>query len=92
MLVVEAKRDDLDYGVTQLIAEMIEVDQWDSAPSVENQPILVGSVTTGIFWQFVTLDRTNRQITQELNTFRVPDELDTIVTLLIHALGGKNAT
>jgi hypothetical protein len=44
LLVIEAKREDLEYGFTQLVAEMIALDQWDRSP---DQPTLLGAVTTG---------------------------------------------
>ncbi|NET53065.1 MAG: hypothetical protein F6K09_31680, partial [Merismopedia sp. SIO2A8] len=31
MLVIEAKKEDLDYGMTQLIAELIALEQWQEA-------------------------------------------------------------
>lgn len=47
LLVIEAKRDDLDYGFTQLAAELIALDQWERSPKVEAQPLLVGAISTG---------------------------------------------
>jgi len=86
LLVVEAKRDDLDYGFTQLMAEMIAVDQWERSPTVEQQSVLTGAVTTGTLWQFGVLDRKSKVITQGLNTYRVPEELEEILRILIHKL------
>ena len=92
LLIIAAKRDDIDYGFTQLIAQMIGVDQWDSAPSIELQPVLLGAVTTGVFWQFAQLDRRTKQVTQGLNSFRSPEDLDEVVRMLVHALkGGQTA-
>ncbi|MBR8833985.1 MAG: hypothetical protein DSM106950_08080 [Stigonema ocellatum SAG 48.90 = DSM 106950] len=45
------KRDDLDYGFTQLIAELIAL-VWERSPKVEQQPRLLGAITTGQIWQF----------------------------------------
>ncbi|MEO1299470.1 MAG: hypothetical protein AAFW75_27580, partial [Cyanobacteria bacterium J06636_16] len=59
LLVIEAKRQDLDYGMTQLIAEMIALDQWERTPA---QPILLGAITTGKIWEFAQLHRELKRI------------------------------
>jgi citrate lyase gamma subunit len=83
LLVIEAKREDLDYGFTQLVAEMIALDQWDRSP---DQPQLLGAVTTGQIWRFGLLDRATKHIEQGLDLYRVPDDLDIVVRILIQAL------
>ena len=54
LLVIEAKKEDLDYGMTQLFAELIALDKWQENPQ---QTHLIGSVTTGKIWEFAQLDR-----------------------------------
>lgn len=83
LLVIEAKREDLDYGFTQLVAEMIALDQWDRSP---DQPQLLGAITTGQIWRFGLLDRATKHIEQGLDLYRVPDDLDIVVRILIQAL------
>lgn len=83
LLVIEAKRQDLDYGFTQLIAEMIALDQWDRSPT---QPYLLGAITTGTLWQFGLLHRDSRQIDQGLESYRVPEDLDDLMRILVAAL------
>jgi hypothetical protein len=83
LLVIEAKRQDLDYGFTQLIAEMIALDQWEKTPQ---QPIVLGAITTGTIWQFAQLDRTTRQIAQGLESYRVPEDLGELMRILVAAL------
>lgn len=83
LLVIEAKREDLDYGFTQLVAEMIALDQWDSTPE---QAILLGAVTTGKIWQFGQLHRETKQIVQGLDSYRVPEDLEPLMRILINAL------
>ena len=57
LLDIEAKRDDVESGFTQLLAELVAIDQWEKAP----QPtLLVGAVSTGNLWQFGILNRTTR--------------------------------
>lgn len=59
VLVTEAKRQDLDYGMTQLIAELIALDQWNRTPE---QPRILGAVTTGKLWEFALLHRAEKHI------------------------------
>jgi len=83
LLVIEAKREDLDYGFTQLVAEMIALDQWERTPE---QSVLLGAVTTGTVWQFGRLHRETKEIEQGLNLYRVPDDLDPLMRILVQAL------
>lgn len=59
LLVIEAKRQDLDYGMTQLVAELIALDKWERTPQ---QSTLLGSVTTGRLWDFALLDREKQHV------------------------------
>jgi hypothetical protein len=82
LLVIEAKRDNLENGFTQLAAELIALDQWTDS----DRPILYGAVTTGNDWRFGMFDRASRQITQDLKLYRVPEELEQLVSILIGLL------
>lgn len=83
LLVIEAKREDLDYGFTQLVAEMIALDQWSKTSA---QKVLIGAITTGTIWQFGQLHRATKQIEQGLENYRVPDDLDPLMRILVQAL------
>jgi hypothetical protein len=83
LIVIEAKRQDLDYGFTQLITEMIALDKWDRTPT---QTILVGAVTSGTIWQFALLDRESRHLTQGLESYRVPEDLNELMRILVNTL------
>lgn len=83
ILVIEAKREDLDYGFSQLVAEMIALDRWDSTPA---QPTILGAVTTGKIWEFGLLHRDSQHIDQGLDSYRVPDDLDPLMRILVQAL------
>lgn len=83
VLVIEEKREDLDYGFSQLVAEMIALDQWDRTPA---QPTILGAVTTGKIWEFGLLHRDSKHIDQGLDTYRVPDDLEPLMRILVQAL------
>ncbi|GCL42782.1 MULTISPECIES: hypothetical protein [Nostocales] len=69
LLVIEAKKDDLTKGFTQLAVELIALSQ------VTEQDIFYGAVTIGTLWQFGKLDKVEKTIYQDLNLFKIPDDL-----------------
>jgi hypothetical protein len=75
LLVIEAKRDDLTRGFTQLAMEMIELGN------------CYGVITTGNIWQFAYLN--DRHITQDLNLYRVPGDLSELLSILTGILQTK---
>lgn len=83
VLVIEAKREDLDYGFTQLVAEMIALDQWEKTAA---KSTVIGAVTTGKIWQFGRLNRVTKHIQQGLDSYRVPDDLDPLMRILVQSL------
>ena len=81
-LVIEAKNDDLTRGFTQLAVELIALSQ------VEEQDIYYGAVTIGDVWRFGKLDRIQQIITQDINLFKVPDDLDDLAKVIVGILQG----
>ncbi len=90
LLVIEAKYEDLTRGFTQLVAELVALDQWESATTVDQQPILIGVVSTGTIWQFGRLDRNTKHFEQGINSYRVPEDLEQVMRILVAALKGNN--
>jgi hypothetical protein len=82
LLVIEAKNADLERGFTQLAAELIALDLWTDAPV----PLLYGAVSIGNVWQFGMLARETKHITQDLNLFRVPTDLEELLRILLAVL------
>jgi hypothetical protein len=81
VVVVEAKRDDLTRGFTQLAVEMIALAMLEEAPAV-----LYGVVTIGNLWIFGVLDRDAKIITQDIGSFTLPDNLEDLVRILVGLL------
>jgi hypothetical protein len=81
-LVIEAKNEDLERGFVQLAIELIALDQWIDS----DQPILHGAISTGNIWQFGQFDRRSRQVTQDLDLYRVPADLEPLLQILINIL------
>jgi len=89
LLIVEAKKADLDFGMTQLLSQLIALDQWqdDSA-----QTHFIGAVTTGKAWEFARLNRQSKHIKhieQGLEDYYVPNDLDSLTRILVQALIGE---
>ncbi|MFM7449225.1 MAG: hypothetical protein ACKO24_11580 [Leptolyngbyaceae cyanobacterium] len=83
IVIVEAKNDDLTRGFTQLATELIALSQ------VQELDTLYGAVTIGDAWRFGRLDQHQKQITQDIKLFTVPDDLEQIVSILIGTLAGQ---
>lgn len=84
LLVIEAKNDDLTRGFTQLAVELIALSEIE-----DNNSIFYGIVTTGEIWRFGKLDVAQKQITQDLTLFRVPDDLEELGKILVGILQGN---
>ncbi len=83
LLVVEAKDGDVTRGTTQLVAEMIALDQWDKL----GDRVVWGVITSGTLWYFATLDRQTKTITQDLlQGFTIPGDLGDLLRTLIGIL------
>ncbi|QYX33224.1 hypothetical protein [Sphaerospermopsis torques-reginae] len=80
LLVVEAKNDDLTRGFTQLAVELIAISE------VEEGDIFYGCVTIGDAWRFGRLDKTNQQIYQDISLYRIPDDLEYLMRILLGIL------
>jgi len=81
-LVVEAKKEDLERGFVQLAIELIALDQWIES----DQLVLNGAISTGNIWQFGQFHREKRTITQDLNLYRVPADLEELLRILVKLL------
>ncbi len=84
LLVIEAKDENLQRGFNQLAVELIALQQWADLGS----PYLYGAVSIGNVWQFSRCDRHHKVITQDLNLYRVPTDLEELVNILVGILKG----
>jgi hypothetical protein len=81
LIVVEAKRDDLTRGFTQLAVEAIALSMLDDSPDT-----LYGAVTIGNVWIFGVLDVKSRTVFQDIGSYTLPDDLEDLVSILIGTL------
>jgi hypothetical protein len=82
LLVIEAKNDDMTRGFTQLAVQLIAMSH------VEDQNIFYGAVTMGEVWRFGKLDRNQKTIFRDTHLFRVPDDLDDLLKVMVGILDG----
>jgi hypothetical protein len=82
LIVVEAKQADINKGFTQLAMEMIALDKLTDSDQLE----ILGAVTTGNIWQFGKLYRQQQAIEQVISLYRVTEELETVMRILLAAL------
>lgn len=87
LIVIEAKNEDLVNGFTQLSVELIALDQWERTG---NQALLFGVLSTGTMWQFGMLNRGTKTIYQDIKLFPLPDDLESLMRILINILSEKN--
>ena len=81
LIVIEAKRDDLTKGFTQLAVEMIAMATLEKSPD-----IIYGVVTMGDVWVFGILEQASRIITRDISSYTLPDGLEEIVKILVGIL------
>ncbi len=86
LLVIAAKDENLERGFKQLAVELIAVDR---TLAEEGENPLYEAVSIGKIWQFSVLSRLEKQITQDLNLYRVPADLQELMRILVAILTGE---
>ncbi|NEQ20783.1 MAG: hypothetical protein F6K28_16425 [Microcoleus sp. SIO2G3] len=81
LIVIEAKRDDLTRGFTQLAVELIALAMLEESPEV-----LYGVVTIGELWVFGKLERSTHTIARDIGSYTLPDDLAELVRILVGIL------
>ena len=82
LTVIEAKKADIDRGFTQLAVELIAIEKYEE----DGANVLFGAVTTGDLWKFGKLERAEKKITRDINSYRVPADLQELFSILIGIL------
>jgi len=86
VMIVEAKKSDLNPGIGQCIAEMIAAQKFNE---INNQPIptIYGSVTNGTVWRFLQL--TEQTVTIDFTDYPLPP-VDVILGILVWMVTSAN--
>ena len=77
LLVVEAKKDDITRGFTQMAVELIALSL------IEEHPFQYGAVTIGDVWRFGLLDVEAKRITEDIKIYSLPDDLEPLMLTLV---------
>lgn len=83
LIVIEAKKGDLDRGFNQLAAEMIALDQYEENSHLDK---LYGVLTIGEVWRFAILKRPEKTIIKDINLFRFPQDIKEILSIFLEIL------
>ncbi|MBJ7900446.1 MAG: hypothetical protein GC158_11125 [Cyanobacteria bacterium RI_101] len=84
---VEAKKEDLNGGLGQCVAEMVAA-QYFNRQEGNVIPVIYGAVTSGTVWKFLKL--INNQVFIDLKEYYL-DNLGQILGILVSAIEGVNA-
>jgi hypothetical protein len=79
LIVIEAKRGDLDKGFNQLTAEMIALDKYED----DNSDKLYGAITVGNIWNFGYLDRNRKHIVKNIYNQTIPEDTHEVFSTLL---------
>jgi hypothetical protein len=79
VIVIEAKKGDLERGFNQLAAEMIAVDKYEENDSPN---MIYGAISIGEVWRFAILEREIKRLVKDIHTFRFPEDLQDIFSIL----------
>ncbi|MDM8551199.1 hypothetical protein QUF72_14030 [Desulfobacterales bacterium HSG2] len=83
IVIVEAKNVDLVNGMKQLAVELIAMDHFEDR---KTNPFLYGAVSIGEDWRFARLDREKKRITEDIKLYRVPEETEILLSVLMNLL------
>jgi co-chaperonin GroES (HSP10) len=84
LIVVEAKREDLNGGLGQCVAEMIAAQRFNEQ-NQKSVPVIHGTVTTGDRWKFVKLE--GQTVTIGLREYLIPP-VEQILGILVNLVHG----
>ena len=85
LMLVEAKKGELDVGLGQCIAEMFAADIFNRSKD-KVVPVVYGCVTSGKLWQFLKLE--GKDVTIDINEYQVTP-VERIIGILKWMLNGR---
>jgi hypothetical protein len=83
IIILEAKKGDLERGFNQLAVELIALDKFLE----DEQELLYGAITLGDVWRFGVLERKNKVIKKDMEAYTLISDLNDILLILIGILG-----
>ena len=83
IIVIEAKKGDLERGFNQLSAELIALDKYENEHSPE---LLYGAVSIGDVWRFGILNRKSKVVVKDIHSYRIPEDTEKVFMILLGIL------
>ncbi|MCV6639201.1 hypothetical protein [Candidatus Albibeggiatoa sp. nov. NOAA] len=80
LIIIEAKKKDIDSGFNQLAAQLIALDKCEENDDIE---FLYGAVTLGDIWKFGILDRKNKRIIKNIHSHTIPEDIEEVFAILM---------
>jgi hypothetical protein len=80
LIVIEAKKKDIDSGFNQLAVELIALDKYEDN---RREGFLYGAVTLGDIWKFGILDRGKKHIVKNIHSHTIPDDIEQVFSILM---------
>ncbi len=78
IIIVEAKRQDLESGMKQLAGELISV----AEAGFSGEPQIYGAVTIGTLWKFAVLDVAEKMFLEDLRGRDIPEQAADVIAIL----------
>lgn len=88
LVIIEAKKGDLDREFNQLAAEMIALDQYEDS---DIPAVIYGAITIGEVWRFALLKRALKTIVKDINLYRFPQDTQEILAIVIGILSKETS-
>ncbi|MFN8487830.1 MAG: hypothetical protein U0350_09580 [Caldilineaceae bacterium] len=85
MVIIEAKKGDLEKGFNQLAVELIALDK----TSQNDAPVLYGAITLGDIWRFGVLKRADKSVSKDMNAYVLPADLEQLFAILLGILNSN---
>jgi len=79
LIIIEAKKGDLEKGFNQLLSELIALDIYENEITSD---LIYGAISIGELWRFAILKRNVKHVTKDLHTYRIPEDIETIFLAL----------
>jgi len=76
LIIIEAKKSDIEKGFSQLVVELIAFDN-----VLDSNASIYGAVTAGDIWKFGVLNTREKLISKDIDSFRVPLDIEDLFSV-----------
>lgn len=80
IIVIEAKKKDIENGFNQLAVELIALDKYEDNDAIDT---LYGAITLGDMWKFGILERNKQHIVKNIHSYIIPEDTEAVFSTLM---------